>query len=56
MGPSDVDAIELGVLKWTLYGGAEANQPSCFTKFCLPWEQACANPTNAFHAGFESET
>jgi hypothetical protein len=56
MGPSDVDEIELGVLKWTLYGGAEANQPLWFTKFCLPWEQACADPTNASHAGFESET
>jgi hypothetical protein len=37
MGPSDVDEIEIGVLKWTLYGGAKANQPSWFTKFCLPW-------------------
>jgi glyoxylase-like metal-dependent hydrolase (beta-lactamase superfamily II) len=35
MGPSDVDEIELGVLKWTLYG-AEANQPSWFTKVCMP--------------------
>jgi len=28
------DEIELGVLKWCLYG-AEANQPSWFTKFCM---------------------
>jgi hypothetical protein len=56
MGPSNVDEIELRVLKWTLYGGAKANQLSCFTKFCLPWEQAHANPTNASRAGFESET
>ena len=34
-GQSDTDEIELGVLKWTLYG-AEANQPSWFTKFCMP--------------------
>jgi glyoxylase-like metal-dependent hydrolase (beta-lactamase superfamily II) len=35
IGQSDMDEIELGVLKWTLYG-AEANQPSWFTKFCMP--------------------
>lgn len=28
------DEIELGVLKWCTYG-AEANQPSWFTKFCM---------------------
>ena len=28
------DEIELGILKWCLYG-AEANQPSWFTKFCM---------------------
>jgi hypothetical protein len=50
MGPSET---ELEVLIWTLYGRAQANQPSWFTKFCLPWEQACANPTNASQAGFE---
>jgi hypothetical protein len=36
MGPSNVNEIELGVLKWTQYVGAESNQPSWFTKFCLP--------------------
>jgi hypothetical protein len=35
IGQGDMDEIELGVLKWTLYG-AEANQPSWFTKFCMP--------------------
>ena len=34
-GKSDMDEIELGMLKWSLYG-AEANQPSWFTKFCMP--------------------
>ena len=32
---TDTDEVELGVLKWTLYG-AEANQPSWFSKFCMP--------------------
>ena len=33
-GHSEPDEIELGVIKWCLYG-AEANQPSWFTKFCM---------------------
>ena len=34
MDRSIPDEIELGILKWCLYG-AEANQPSWFTKFCM---------------------
>jgi hypothetical protein len=36
----DVDTVELGSLKWIVYG-IPSQRPSCFPSFCMP----CAKPT-----------
>lgn len=48
-GKGSMDKIELGVLKWLLYG-VPANQPSWFSKaFCLPCSKIPKTPTYPEH-------